>query len=229
MLRIAIVEREQTAKDIIFEIAKIMGEMEWSFVHFTSISGFAKADEKSRFDMVFFNEKFYTERVSASFVENNPKRIVIYCMHTLLPYMQDDYLGGRILYIDVQDIKGEIQRIASHIHSLLQGHTEYLFTYHNVCVPVRMQDIYYIEKCEKLLIYHTAKGEFQERKTMSEAEKYFTTYDFLRIHASYLVNTAHITKLEQEMIALSTQESLPIARARKKHVIDWFHGYVKRK
>lgn len=227
MLRIAILEREQTAKDIIFEIAKVMEDVEWTFAHFTKISAFAKADEKNHFDMVFFNEKFHSERVSASFVKNQPKRIVIYCMNTLEPYMKDDYQAERILYIDAHHIKQEITRVAAHIQSLLRSHEEYLLTYNNVSIPLRMQDIYYIEKCEKLLIYHTKRGEFRERRTMRTAEAYFSSYDFLRIHASYLVNMQHIIRIEQELLELDNHEILPIARARKKHIVKWFHDYVK--
>lgn len=228
MLRIAIVEREAVAKDIIFELAKIMGELEWSFVHFTKISAFAKADEKNHFDMVFFNENFHSDRVSASFVEHSPRRIVIYCMSKLDASMKEDYRTGRILYIDMHQIKCEMQRIAKHILSLLQSHEEYLLAYNNVYIALRMQDIYYIEKCDKQLIYHTKKGEFRERKTIGEADQFFSTYDFLRIHASYLVNVQYIIKIEQDIVELENHESLPIARARKKFVIDWFHDYVKR-
>lgn len=228
MLRIAILEREQIAKDIIFEIAKVMQNFEWTFAHFTRISAFAKADEKYHFDMVFFNEQFHTERVSTSFVENQPKRIVVYCMDKLRPYMHEDYVAGRILYIDTHHIKSEITRVSAHIHSLLRSHEEYLLFYNNVSVPLHMQDIYYIEKSEKYLIYHTVRGEFRERKTMSEAETYFTPYDFLRIHASYLVNMQYIIRLEQEIVELDNHELLPIARARKKHITNWFHEYVKR-
>ncbi len=228
MLRIAILEKEQTAKDIIFECAKILGEWEWTFVHFTKISEFARVDERQKFDCLIMNELFHTQRISASFIETQPARIVIYCMDTLEPAMQLQS-NGRIIYIDRKQIKLEMQRIKAHFLSMLQSRKEYLLSYANLLVPLQIQDIYYIEKSEKKLIYHTRKGILQERKTMAQAEIIFMNYDFIRIHASFLVNVAHVAKITKDAMVLSNQEELPIARARKKAVIDWFHAYVESK
>lgn len=228
MLRIAILEKEQTAKDIIFECAKILGEWEWTFAHFTKISEFAHADERQKFDCLIMNELFHTQRISTSFIETQPTRIVIYCMDHLTLTMQMQ-TNGRILYIDRKQIKPEMNRIKDHLLSLLQSRKEYLLSYANLLVPLQIQDIYYIEKSEKKLIYHTRMGIFRERKTMSQAEHIFMNYDFIRIHASFLVNVAHVVKITKETMVLSNQEELPIARARKKAVIDWFHAYVAAK
>ncbi len=61
---------------------------------------------------------------------------------------------------------------------------------------------------------------------MVQAEQNFLPYDFIRIHAGLLVNVAHVTQITKEAMVLSNQEELPIARARRKAVIDWFHEYV---
>lgn len=227
MLRIAILEKEQTAKDVIFECAKVLEGMEWTFAHFTKISAFAKAEEQQSFDILIMNEVFRTQRISASFIDHYPQRIVLYCMSALQESMKEAYFNSRILYIDRHHIKAEIKRIAPHLLSLLRSHKEYLLSYNNVLVPLRMQDIYFIEKSEKNLLYHTTRGMFRERKTMMQAEQYFSNFDFLRIHASYLINVAHITKIMTDEVELDTNDILPIARARKKAVIDWFHHYVK--
>lgn len=227
MFRIAILEKEQVAKDIIFELAKVFGEIPWNFAHFTKISEFAKADQKQNFDMVFFNEMFYTQRVSTSFVENHTQRIVVYCMDELQEQMKDIYPASRIIFMNRTNIKQEIQRIHRHIKSLMRAHEEYVLTYNNVFIPLRIQDIFYIEKNEKNLIYHTKRGEFRERKTMAQAETHFTPYDFIRIHASYMVNVQYIAKIEIDIMELHDHTRLPVARARKKEVVDWFHAYVK--
>lgn len=227
MLRIAILEKEQTAKDILFECSKILGEQEWTFMHFTKISDFAKMDEKISFDIVFFNEVFHTARISASFVERNTKRIVIYCMNQINDTSRYDFHAERILYLDRQHIKEEMKRIQPHLLSLLRAHKEYMLFYNKLMIPLRMQDIYYIEKNEKNLLFHTSRGVFKERKSMIVADRYFQSFDFLRIHASYLVNIQHITKIKLDEVTLDNQVTLPIARARKKDVAEWFHNYVK--
>ena len=61
---------------------------------------------------------------------------------------------------------------------------------------------------------------------MAQAEQIFLPYDFIRIHAGLLVNVAHVAQITKDVMVLSNQEELPIARARRKAVIDWFHEYV---
>lgn len=227
MLRIAVLENERVAKDIIFELSKIMDGWEWKFVHFTKISEFAKADTKQFFDIVFFNETFMMPRISASFVETHVKRIVFYCMNSLNDHTES-HTAERILYIDRSTIKSEMKRIQAHLGSLLKSHKEYTLAYHNVFIPLQIQDIYYIEKSGKSLVFHSTRGEFHERKTMNEAQEYFQQYDFLRVHSSYLVNVMYIVKIEQDRIVLSHKEIIPLARARRKEVNAWFHAFVKR-
>lgn len=228
MLRIAVVEKEAVAKDIIFEIAKVLDKHTWTFEHFTKISSFAKADAGMFFDMVFFNEIFDTNRVHASFITNDPKRIVIFCMNKVSERMLDPCKTSRILYMERRHVLDEVLRLSDNFHSLLKSHEEYLLSYNNVHIALRMHEILYIEKSEKNVIYHTLRGEFSERRTMQEAQNIFHAFDFVRIHASYLINSSFILKISNNMMELTNHEELPIAKARKKEVIDWFHEYVQR-
>ena len=103
---------------------------------------------------------------------------------------------------------------------------EYLFSYNNVQVPLKISDIFYIEKEDKYVLYHTRRGEFRERKSMKEAAAYFEPYHFLWIHSSYLVNMQYITRLESDHLILQKQQ-FPIARSRKQHVRDSVHTYIE--
>lgn len=227
MLRVAILEKEQVAKDIIFELAKVLEGIDWGFAHFTKISEFAKAEKKQTYDVVFFNEMFHKPRISATFIEPYAHRVVVYTMSHLQDALKEVYPTSRILFIERSCIKQELEKYHNHLRMLLKSREEYILSYNSVIVPLPIQDIFYIEKSDKYVIYHTTHGAFQERKTMSEAQAIFTEYDFIRIHASYLVNVSYIVKITLESIQLSNKIELPIARARKKEIIDWFHQYVK--
>ena len=72
----------------------------------------------------------------------------------------------------------------------------------HISVPLKISDIYYIEKDNKNLVYHTKRGEFSERKSIKDAEKYFEKYHFLRIHSSFLVNLQYVTRFETESVFL---------------------------
>lgn len=90
---------------------------------------------------------------------------------------------------------------------------------------MKISDIYYIEKEDKLLVYHTKRGEFRERKNMKDAYMDFRVYNFLWIHVSYLVNMSYIMKIENDMVMLPTVH-LPISRSKKAEVLRTFHGFI---
>lgn len=225
MLRLAVLETEPCAKDLIFAIAKSLTEWEWTFAHYTKISAFVKADVKQPCDILLLNEVFHTPRVFASLIEPYPKRIVIFCMNEENPVEKHE--DARILYLDRRHIKDEMIRLDDAVQSLLRAYKEYIFSYQKVRIALRMQDILYIEKCDKNLIFHTLRGEFKERQTMAQAEAYFARFDFVRIHSGYLINADHVTARSMETVTLRHELQLPIARSRRTAVSDWFQSYTK--
>lgn len=224
MLRVAVLEKEMVAKDIIFELGKRL-EQEWTFRYFTKISEFAKAWEQAPFQIVFFHERFNIDRVTKTFVLPNIETMFIYTMEGILP--QDFHAKfQRILYMKQTNIKQEFERIYPQIQDFLNINKEFLFSYHNVSIPLKMSDIFYIEKEDKQLVYHTRRGDFRERKTMKKAWDDMQAYNFLWIHASYMVNVQYIIKIECDLVYLANVQ-LPLARARKQTVLNQLRGNIQ--
>ncbi|EDP11727.1 LytTr DNA-binding domain protein [Amedibacillus dolichus DSM 3991] len=226
MLRVAILETEEVAKDIMFELASAHQKQEFAFHAFRKISELATAQEEKEFHIIVFHQKFEIPRITQSFVLNNPQRIVIYmkeelteCEKIILPF-------ARIFYLNKHHIKEEIARIMPHVERMLSNQEEYMFAYNNVEIPLRIADILYIEKEDKFLVYHTKRGEFRERKSMKVASHDFAKNNFLWIHASYLVNMQHITQMTPDTVYLQ-KIKLPIARARKNEVSEQIRKYVR--
>lgn len=228
MLRIAILENEETAKNIMFELAVLLKEEDCVFSYFSRISQFAKADIEKEYHVVIFHEKLEIPRVTQSFVMAKPQRIVIYSKSKLTPSQKEILPFARILYVERNNIKEELRRIAPYVKKLVMNQEEYLFSYNNVKVPLKISDIYYIEKEDKSLIYHTKRGEFRERKNMKDAHEFFRHYNFLWIHVSYLVNMDYIRQINGDMVLIANEE-LPIARAKKAEVMQVFRSFIIRK
>ncbi|MEG0507107.1 MAG: LytTR family DNA-binding domain-containing protein [Longicatena sp.] len=225
MLRVAILETQEVAKDIMFELSSLLQKEEWAFQYFTKISQLANAEKEKEFQVIIFHEKFEIPRISQAFVLNKPSRIVIYTKTKVEKALKEILPFARIFYIDRKDIKEELNRIAPFIDVLLKNQEEYLFSYNNIKVPLKINDIYYIEKQDKYLIYHTRRGEFRERKTMKEAIVFFQSYHFIAIHASYLVNLQYVTQISTDTMSLQ-DTLLPISRSRKGEVIAKIHKYT---
>lgn len=225
MLKVAIIEEEEIAKDIIFELGKLFQGKEWMFQYFSSISAFLKADEQDKFPVLFLHGRYNTPRFYDSFFLQKEDRAVIFCQEktTMLPISFEKFL-----FIDKTKIKEEIKKLYSFLNRISKAEEEYLFSYNYVSVPIKYRDIFYIEKMDKQLIYHTKKGEFHERKNMKDAQQEFEMYGFLRIHASYLVNMRYITKIDSDSIYLQNIV-LPFARNRKQEVREKMESYIHKK
>lgn len=226
MIRLAVLETEEVAKSIIFEVGKKLKQQELSFQYFTKISEFAKIETKKDFSVIFFHEKFNTPRITQSFILQKPQRIVIFTCSNPSVTKKQTTSYERILYIDRAYIKEEIARILPQIEVLLKNREEYFFSYNNIQIPLEVCDILYIEKEGKNVVYHTLRGEFRERKSMKEVELYFNKYDFIRVHTSYLLNLQYVSKFEVENVYLQNKV-FPFARARRKSVINSVIEYGK--
>jgi len=226
MLRIAILENEEAAKNIMFSLAQKLQEEDCCFYCFKKISQFAKAEADKEFHVVIFHEKMEIPRVTQSFVLNKPQRIIIYTKTKLSPSEQQILPFARIFYVERKHIQREMERILPYIQKLIRNQDDYLFSYNNVKVPLKISDIYYIEKEDKLLVYHTRRGEFRERKNMKDAYEDFKVYNFLWIHVSYLVNMSYILKIENDMVMLPSIH-LPISRSKKAEVLSTFHKLIE--
>lgn len=226
MLRVAIVETESVAKDIMFELALLLQDQEWTFQYFNKISQFAKAEEKKDFQFVVFHERLEIPRVTQAFITRYPQRIIMYPKSELTNVQKETLPFSRIFYIDRNHIHEEIKRISPMLEKMIKNQDEYLFSYNNLSVPLKISDIRYIEKQDKYLIYHSKRGEFRERKNMKDAYIHFEPYNFLWVHASYLVNMQYVTKIESDTIYLQ-DEYLPISRSKKAEVAEKIRSFIQ--
>jgi len=108
------------------------------------------------------------------------------------------------------------------------------FTYkigHNT-FKVCVKDIVYLESCDKKIILYLASGSKDEfygsiKEVYQEQLKGF---DFLFIHASYIVNYDYVTALKFNQVFLVDSETpLPISKHRKNEVRERYYEIMKRR
>ena len=94
----------------------------------------------------------------------------------------------------------------------------YRLTYNGVDVNLPYEEIYYLEKIDKMVYFHTKKGEFHQRINMSQLETLFSPYGFLRVHVSFLVNEKHIASWYKDEVELTTGKRIPLSRQQKRKI-----------
>lgn len=89
---------------------------------------------------------------------------------------------------------------------------------------IAVNDIHYLEADDDHVKLSTTEGIFYKNKTMSFFEKTLDSAQFIRIHRSYLINLAQVTKIELKekdsyIVLLKSDIWLPVSKS----------GYIKLK
>ncbi|MEO6220501.1 MAG: LytTR family transcriptional regulator DNA-binding domain-containing protein [Ginsengibacter sp.] len=82
-------------------------------------------------------------------------------------------------------------------------------------IPVNQ--IHYLEAADDYVKIVTSDGSFLKKRTMSFFEESLSTYNFVRIHRSYIVNTQLITRIDpyekdSHIVLLNTGARLPVSK-----------------
>lgn len=90
------------------------------------------------------------------------------------------------------------------------------------------QNLVYVETAPRRLVLHFTdmpRDTLRTRSTMAELSELLAAHGFLRVHKSYLVNMAHIQKLQSTAVFLTTGVELPVSAHNyseiKKAYLQW--------
>ena len=86
-------------------------------------------------------------------------------------------------------------------------------------------DIYDLETRDRLLWYHTAKGEFSVRASLASAEKQLAQYHFSRCNQCYLVNLKYVKAVENDFVHVNT-DHLEISRRQRAAFLTAVASYI---
>lgn len=218
MLRIAIIEEESFAKNVIFELQRVLKE-EFSFAYFSKISEFIKTGKMKEYDIIILNESYNNIRVTDALEYQKSNSVIIYCAEEEIDQILAPY--ARIFTIQKQEYKRDLKDIEKVLEERMCKHKEYLLSYNGVTIKLKYHDIYYIEKEDKNLVYHTKKGNFYERGSIARKCDELEDYDFIRINSGILVNYDYIFRISSDDVELQDHTILPISRARKAMVTKY--------
>ena len=86
-------------------------------------------------------------------------------------------------------------------------------------------DIYYLETHDRLLWYHTTKGEFSVRASLASAEKQLAQYHFSRCNQCYLVNRRYVRAVQNDMGQVG-EDRLEISRRQRAAFLTAVASYI---
>lgn len=86
-------------------------------------------------------------------------------------------------------------------------------------VRLTSRKIIYIEVEGHRLTYHLSDGVVKGHGSLTDLEKQLQICNFLRCHASYLINTQYISHVQGDTVTMTNGDELRISRPRKKKVM----------
>ena len=112
----------------------------------------------------------------------------------------------------------------------LTGDFSYTSGHNNV--KVKVKDIMYLESNGRKLILHLSNGKKEEfyGSIKDVYREQLSKFDFLFIHASYIVNFDYISKISYDRLLITDKEiPLPISQRKRNETREKYHTIMKRR
>ena len=92
-------------------------------------------------------------------------------------------------------------------------------------VKIPISNIYYLEKDKNYIIFHTQKGDYKERGSMTQMEEKLKETRFSKCIAGCLVNLQYVSKISKDEVFVNNI-CLPISRKQKKQFVKDFTDFL---
>lgn len=92
------------------------------------------------------------------------------------------------------------------------------FTFQSKLISLPYNKIKYIEAYGHEVVIHTTDTDIRTTRSLSETEKALSSYGFIRVHKSFIVNTRSIFSVERNNIILTDNSSLAVSRAKTEEI-----------
>lgn len=83
-------------------------------------------------------------------------------------------------------------------------------------LKIDCENIFYIESSRNNVILHCREEEYVTLGPLKKFEEMLEPHGFSKCHNAYIVNLSHVEGVKKEEVILTTGETIPISRARKK-------------
>jgi two-component system, LytTR family, response regulator LytT len=87
-------------------------------------------------------------------------------------------------------------------------------------VKIPFADIRYVEGWKEYVKIYTTTDKIITLESLSNLEDTLPGSHFIRVHKSYIVAKSQVQKMDGDVLVLLTREQIPVARARKKEVVE---------
>ena len=85
-------------------------------------------------------------------------------------------------------------------------------------ISIALSDIVYIESFKHKNSIHTIAEEYHIYESMNSLQSRLDDAGFVRVHRGYIVNLAHVTRINNYLITVTGGIELPVSKAKYKGI-----------
>lgn len=178
-------------------------------------------DPSNRFDVVFLDVDMpgaNGEDVAEYIISSKKSITVIFVTN------HDDFVFSSFKYrpfgfLRKSHVDSELEEAVIRLDNYLSKSGQcYTFTFQGKLISLPYNKIKYIEAYGHEVIIHTTDADIRTTRSLSETEKALSSYGFIRVHKSFIVNTRFIFSVERNNIILTDNSSLPVSRTKNEEI-----------
>ena len=222
-------------------LIEILGKQNINYeidVYFTGEELYTKIKNGAYYDLIFLDIEFAKNAINGVEVGklirdagNNSVSIVFISWETKYSMQLFDIQPLNFLVKPL-----EYEMIEKVVKTFIQIYTlraeDFIYKAGHNTFKVQIKDIVYLESTKRKLLIHLADGRTEEfYGTLKNVyQEQLQRFDFLFIHASYIVNYDFIASVKyNELILTNNAISLPVSQQKKKEVREKYFSIMKRR
>lgn len=201
------------------QIRVLKPEIVFLDVQMPRLTGFQLLQQTRRtdFEVIFItsSEEYALEALKAGAID-----------YLLKPVQPDELKQAYQKVVDKKDNNRQLDRLLHYLKPEKPKSRRIALTASDHLVFVDTGDIIYCESDSNYTTFFLPKGEkVVISKTLKDVEELLPREDFFRIHASYLINTKHVTKFtrgDSGHVIMSNNQQLSVSRNKKDEFFTMF-------
>lgn len=230
MINVAICEDElEIAKSISAMVSHQIDEFEFEYNVDIFITASDLKANSLKYDLIFLDCRLPDENgleAAKQFRRNGCKATIIF-VTAYEEYVYESFKVDTFRYllkpIDEQELRSAV---TSYILSIEKDKFINVPTKEKIH-HLNLNEIIYIESCEKHSIVRVLDDSYESTKTISEFQAEIENPKFFRTHRRYLVNMKYILEIEKNIITLSNSEKIEISRRNLSNFNKCYMNYLK--
>lgn len=155
------------------------------------------------------------------------KKVIIIFLTSLIKYGLSGYSLGAFQYLIKPISYKKFEAVMDRAVAACSDMEQRFVTLKNAdgYFKLYVNDIRYIDTCNRRTLLHTAKKSIICFCNMKELENKLEMFGFIRCHSSYIVSVKHIESVEKLVITLVSGEQIPISQQKRKAVMQSIAKY----